>query len=91
MANLLSIFQGFSEWSDDQIRAHFTGMRYGDLKKQVADMVVTHLEAFQRRYHDITSDPHYVPSVLRDGAARIAPIANATVRTVKERMGLYVE
>ena len=27
--------------------------------------------------------------VLADGAARVAPIANATVRLVKERMGLY--
>src|ERR1700759_2326773 len=35
--NLLSIFQAFSGWSDDATRAHFSGMRYGDLKKQVAE------------------------------------------------------
>src|SRR5450432_349424 len=44
VANLLSIFQAFAEWSDDQIRAHFSGMRYGDLKKQVAEMVISKLE-----------------------------------------------
>jgi hypothetical protein len=27
---------------------------------------------------------------VRDGAARVAPIANETVRLVKERMGLWV-
>jgi hypothetical protein len=28
---------------------------------------------------------------LRDGAERVAPIANQTVRLVKERMGLWVD
>src|SRR5437867_3149613 len=44
VANLLSIFQAFSGWSDEQMRACFTGMRYGELKKQVTDMVVASLE-----------------------------------------------
>src|SRR6202162_3963318 len=47
--NLLSIFQAYSHWTDDKMRAHFSGMRYGDLKKQVAEMVVSHLEPFQKR------------------------------------------
>jgi tryptophanyl-tRNA synthetase len=89
--NLLGIFQAFSEWTDDQMQAHFHGKRYGDLKKEVAAMVLSHLEPFQQRYRDITADPSYLASVLRDGAGRIAPIANSTVRTVKERMGLYTE
>jgi tryptophanyl-tRNA synthetase len=87
--NLLSIFQGFSGWSDADVRQHFQGMRYGDLKKQVAEMVVAHLEPFQKRYREITSDPGYIAGVLRDGAARVAPIANRTVLTVKRQMGLY--
>ena len=87
--NLLSIYQAFSNDSDESMKARFTGMRYGDLKKQVAEMVVQHLEPFQARYRQITSEPGYLDSVLRDGAARVAPIANETVRLVKERMGLY--
>jgi tryptophanyl-tRNA synthetase len=87
--NLLSIYQAFSGWSDDAMRAHFTGMRYGDLKKQVAEMVIANLQPFQQRYREITADPGYVAGVLRDAAARVEPIANATVRLVKERMGLY--
>src|ERR1700694_2117080 len=31
--NLLTIFQAFTGWHDDKMRAHFSGMRYGDLKK----------------------------------------------------------
>ncbi len=88
--NLLSIYQAFSGATDDEMKAKFTGMRYGDLKKQVAEMVVLHLEPFQQRYREIRSDPGYLAGVLREGAERVAPIADDTVRLVKERMGLYV-
>jgi len=88
--NLLAIFQAFSGWSDEQMKQHFNGMRYGDLKKQVAEMVLEHLEPFQQRYREITSEPGYLDGVLRDGATHVAPIANETIRLVKERMGLYV-
>lgn len=87
--NLVSIYQAFSGESDDTVKAKFTGMRYGDLKKNVAEMVVAHLEPFQQRYREITADPAYLASVLREGAERVAPIANGTVQTVKQRMGLF--
>jgi tryptophanyl-tRNA synthetase len=91
VANLLGIYQAFSGWHEDQMRAHFSGMRYGDLKKQVAEMVIEHLEPFHNRYHEIISDTGYVKGVLREGAERVSPIANATVELVKRRMGLYSE
>jgi tryptophanyl-tRNA synthetase len=87
--NLLTIFQAFSEWPDEQLRAHFTGMRYGDLKKQVAEMVLSHVEPLQARYREIVSEPGYVARVLREGAERVSPVANSTVELVKQRMGLY--
>ena len=89
--NLLAIYQAFSEASDEEMKTCFTGMRYGDLKKRVAEMVISHLEPFQRRYRQITADPAYLAGVLRAGAERVAPIANSTVQLVKERMGLYAE
>ena len=88
--NLLSIYQAFSGWSDEQMQQHFQGMRYGDLKKQVAEMVVSQLEPFQQRYREIVSEPGYLDGVLRSGAERVRPIAGETVRVTKERMGLYV-
>src|SRR5579862_2490704 len=78
VANLLSIYQAFAEWTDDQMRAHFTGMRYGDLKKQVAEMVVSKLEPIQARYREIVADPAYLDGVLREGAEAVIPIANST-------------
>jgi tryptophanyl-tRNA synthetase len=89
VANLLSIYQAFAEWSGEQMRAHFSGMRYGDLKKQVAEMVVAKLEPIQARYREIVADPGYLDGVLREGAEAVTPVANSTVELVKRRMGLY--
>jgi tryptophanyl-tRNA synthetase len=87
--NLLSIFQAFTEWPDARIRAYFEGMRYGDLKKQVAEAVAASLEPIQKRYREIAEETGYVARVLEEGAERIAPIANDTVEKVKKAMGLY--
>lgn len=87
--NLLTIYQAFTEWPDEQMRAYFTGMRYGDLKKQVAEAVVKSLEPIQQRYQEITSEPGYVAAVLDEGARRVSPLAKDTVTKVKQAMGLY--
>jgi tryptophanyl-tRNA synthetase len=87
--NLLNIYQAFSDWTSEQIRAHFEGMRYGELKKQVAEITIAQLEPFQKRYREIVSEPGHVARVLREGAERVAPIADSTVELVKTRMGLY--
>jgi tryptophanyl-tRNA synthetase len=87
--NLLSIFQAFSAWSNDQMKSHFTGMQYGSLKKQVAEVVVSRIEPLQQRYREIMADAGYLDGVLAKGAERVSPLANTTVRIAKERMGLY--
>jgi len=87
--NLLSIFQAFTECSDDALRAQFSGMRYGDLKKTVADAVIASLEPIQKRYRDIVAETGYIARVLEDGAEKVRPIANDTVHKTKLAMGLY--
>jgi tryptophanyl-tRNA synthetase len=87
--NLLSIFQAFTEWSDDRIGEHFNGLRYGDLKKTVADAVIAALEPVQKRYREITGEPGYVTRVLEEGAQRVRPLAQDTVNKTKKAMGLF--
>jgi tryptophanyl-tRNA synthetase len=87
--NLLAIFQAFSGWTGDQMKSHFSGMQYGSLKKQVAEMVVSHIEPLQKKYREIIAEPGYLDGVLRAGAERVTPLANETVDLVKKRMGLY--
>ena len=88
--NLLAIFQAFTECSDDAVKTQFSGMRYGDLKKTVAEAVIAALEPIQKRYREITAETGYIARVLEDGAEKVRPIANDTVQKVKRAMGLYV-
>ena len=87
--NLLGIYQAFSEAGDDEMKGKFSGMRYGDMKKTVAEMVVSHLEPIQKRFAEITAEPGYLAGVLEEGRARVAPIAEQTVQLTKQRMGVY--
>jgi tryptophanyl-tRNA synthetase len=87
--NLIDISKGFMGWGAQQAYTEFNGLRYGDLKKKVADIVVSHLEPLQKRYAEIMDEPGYLAGVLKEGAERVSPIAKSTVQLVKERMGLY--
>ena len=87
--NLLTIFEAFSGWSGDRVRDHFAGMRYGDLKNQVADTVVAALEPIQQRYREIVAETGYIARVLEEGAERVTPMARETVQKAKKAMGLF--
>jgi tryptophanyl-tRNA synthetase len=87
--NLIDISKAFMAWGPQQAHAEFHGMRYGDLKRKVADIVVSQLEPLQKRYAEIMDEPGYLTSVLKEGAERVSPIAKSTIHLVKERMGLY--
>lgn len=87
--NLLNIFQAFSEATDAEMEENFAAMRYGDLKKTVAEMVVSHLEPIQKKYEELTADRTVIRAVLKEGAQRVTPIAEATMGLVRERTGLY--
>ena len=91
VANLLAIHQAFTGWTDDQMKSHFSGMRYGDLKKQVAEATVEGLEPIQQRYAEIRAEHGYLARLLEESAERVSVIANETVRLVKSRMGVYAD
>ncbi|MBM3768635.1 MAG: tryptophan--tRNA ligase, partial [Acidobacteria bacterium] len=89
VANLLNIYQAFTDATSEEVRNDFAGLRYGDMKKKVIEAVVAGVEPIQKRYAEITADPAYLNGVLKDGAERVRPIAESTTRLVRERMGLY--
>ena len=89
VANLLTIFQAFSGWSDHRMEGHFAGMRYGTLKGQVTEMVNSKLAPIQKRYAELVADRPQLRQILLASAERVAPIAQSTLRRAKQRTGLY--
>jgi tryptophanyl-tRNA synthetase len=85
--NLLTIYQAFTDESNEAVENYFAGKGYGDLKKAVAEAVVEGLRPVQERYRQLTSEGGYIDQVLAEGAERASSIADATLASVKERVG----
>jgi tryptophanyl-tRNA synthetase len=86
--NLLEIYEAFTGQSREEIEAHFEDARgYGDLKKEVVEVVNEGLAPIQQRYHEITSEAGYIDELLARGAKDAAQVANQTLETVRKKMG----
>ena len=88
VTNLLTIYRALSGQSQADIESHFAGKGYGDLKGDLADLVIASVEPIQQRYRDVTEDPGYIDEILSRGREQARPIAEATMKTVRQLMGL---
>ncbi|HDM37855.1 MAG TPA: tryptophan--tRNA ligase [Candidatus Omnitrophica bacterium] len=86
--NLLVIYELFSNLNRQEIEERFKGKGYADFKKELAEVIIEGLRPLQSRYKKLRSNPDYVNSLLKDGASRVRPIAEETLRKVKDRLGL---
>jgi tryptophanyl-tRNA synthetase len=87
VSNLLRIHSALSGRTIEQLEADFEGKGYGDLKKEVADVVVDVAAPFRERTLEILSDPAELDRVLAEGAERARDVAHATLATVYDRVG----
>jgi tryptophanyl-tRNA synthetase len=86
--NLLVIYELFTRLSRTDIEVRFEGKGYAQLKKELAEVIVEGLRPLQTRYRELTANPIYIDSLLAEGAQRVRPMAEKTLATVKERVGL---
>jgi len=86
--NLLTIYQGFSGQSKEEIEAKFKNKGYKDFKKDLAEVIIAGLQPIQEKYQEITQDPKYIENILAEGANKIRPIAEKTLARVKQKVGL---
>ncbi len=62
-------------------------IRYGDLKKQLAEDIITFVEPLRERILHIASDEDYLGKVARMGAEKARESARKTIREVREIIG----
>ena len=62
-------------------------IRYGDLKKQLAEEVITFTTPIRERINEIYSDNDYLRKVVKMGAEKARESASKTVREVREIIG----
>lgn len=85
--NLLTIYQALSGQTQEQIESHFAGKGYGELKRELADLVIAALAPLQARYREIMATPEYLDDLLRESVARLRPIVEDTMARVRQAMG----
>jgi tryptophanyl-tRNA synthetase len=89
VSNLLTIYSLCANVSIAELEARYEGKGYGQFKKDLAEVVVSELEPIQARYRELLATGEIL-DVLRDGAERAAARAEATLKTVKERLGFVL-
>ena len=88
IANLLSIASALTGRSIIELEADYEGRGYGDLKKDVAAVVVETLTPIREKAREYLDDPALLDDVLADGADRARAIARTTVDRVDDRLGV---
>jgi tryptophanyl-tRNA synthetase len=88
VSNLLTILSVSTGTPVDALEQQFAGKGYGDLKGAVAEAVVELFAPVRERYEALVADPAQVDAVLADGAARAQQVADRTMATVRDRVGL---
>jgi tryptophanyl-tRNA synthetase len=62
-------------------------IRYGDMKKQLAEDIIKVTEPIRTRINEIINDPVYLGKVVSQGAGKARASASATIREVREIIG----
>lgn len=86
--NLLEIF-GDEPAREFYAEARKKGtIRYADLKANLAKLIAHHFASYRKRKQDLQKKPEYIKQVLDIGRARAQAVASATLKEVKQKIGL---
>lgn len=63
-------------------------IRYGDMKKQLAEDMIAYISPIRQRARDIRNNESYLKIILEEGAEKANKNADKTMQLVREAMGL---
>ncbi len=87
IANLLTIYSALAGRDIAALVADYAGKGYGDLKKDLAEVVADFVRPVQERTRAYLDDPAQLDKALAIGAEKARAVAAPTLRTVYERVG----
>jgi len=92
--SIINLFNLMEVVSDQSTIDHFENsyndcsIRYGDLKKQLAEDIIAFTSPFKEKIKDIYTNDTLIQKVTRQGAEKARESASKTVREVKEIIGI---
>ena len=87
ISNLLTIYSCLTGLSIKDTEEHFKDYNYGNLKKEVADVVVDKLTAIQEKYNELINSSE-LDRILDEGRNKVIEIASKKVNDVYKKIGL---
>ncbi len=88
LLKLVELFQGEGEREKFHKEYTSAGIKYSQLKSELAEAIFKELKPIQKRRVELEKMPEYVDQVLEEGASRARKIAEKTVDEVSVKMGL---
>jgi len=88
-----NLFQLMKVMSDANVYDHFSDLynkceiRYGDMKKQLAEDVISFIAPFREKILEISADNEYLKKVAEMGAEKARESASQTIRDVRGIIG----
>ncbi len=87
ISNLLTIYSSLTGTGIHDLEEQYAGRGYGDLKKDLADVVVAFVTPFRDRTLELLEDQTHLTQVLEQGRQQAQPIAQGTLDDVYRRVG----
>jgi tryptophanyl-tRNA synthetase len=87
ISNLLTIYSALTNRKIAELEADYAGKGYGDLKKDLAEVVGDFVSPLRDKVTAYLEDPAELDRILAVGATRARDIAGATLRAVYDRIG----
>jgi tryptophanyl-tRNA synthetase len=87
ISNLLTIYAALTDRKIAELEAEYAGRGYGDLKKDLAEVVAEFTTPLAERVRLYLDDPAELDRVLARGATRAREVSSATLETVHEKIG----
>jgi len=88
VSNLLTIHSALSGQSISELENHFAGKGYGDLKGEVADVVVEYLKPIREKTLELLAEESHLLKMLSTGAAKARDVASTTLSKTYSKLGL---
>ncbi len=87
VSNLLVIFAALTGRQIEDLEKSYADKGYGDLKKDLAEVVTDFVTPYQERTRAYMEDPETLDTILADGAEKARAVAAKTLAAVYERVG----
>jgi tryptophanyl-tRNA synthetase len=86
LSNLLEIYSSFSAQTPEEVAGRYS--RYGDLKKDLAQLLIESLAPIQERYRELSTQPEELLAIAVAGSGKAAEVAGPVYRRAAAAMGL---